>query len=630
MPKHARRLLEHSEAIPSKTQPERFTAAPGRAKPLVPGSILQRAPLAPESLRPADILRLQQTLGNRAVAQMLSQSSPFRSLVQAKLTVNAPGDQYEQEADRVAQEVIATPAVQRAEFEGEDEKEDEDEKPEVMTKPQPSRAAGGAFEASEEFEQQLGASRGQGQPLPPMLREEFETKFGADFSGVRVHTHALADQLNQSIQARAFTTEQNLFFRQGAYEPASRGGQELIAHELTHVVQQRATNGRENQPIQRRVGFEFENTGIHLVKPANFQTYKKAFDMIKFDKAKAWRTILKDGQRYTNLTRKEEVIKGTYFTLEADDTAGSNVEFVLHGERMNEKNEEKAGFTFQQRKEMSEAAREAQTIALKIDELSAKQTKEPFPAKKLSNDAPENVIVHKLYDQAYLFQATAGIRLDRITDVFSKGEESFGLFESGSFSADLVTAAEKAIELGKVPEQARSPELTSLLTLVIKYISGARASNYKQQQNPEEEQNIKEITPMMARTDFSALYSLLPNATKDYFKESENWDKLVDAVLNPGSMPVEETSGDHPFAEHNIKEWLREMPSKDRWKGIDPDESMGGLGDRTDPGNPREGTATRHQPIFEFRHMQSAPVGRFVEYCQKFFDYVAKLNDERA
>ncbi|MEH2453218.1 eCIS core domain-containing protein [Nostoc sp.] len=70
------------------------------------------------------------------------------------------------------------------------------------------------------------------------IREPMEQGFGADFSRVKVHTDTQADQLNRSIQAKAFTTEQDVFFRQGAYEPGSRGGQELIAHELTHVVQQ--------------------------------------------------------------------------------------------------------------------------------------------------------------------------------------------------------------------------------------------------------------------------------------------------------------------------------------------------------------------------------------------------------
>jgi Domain of unknown function (DUF4157) len=62
---------------------------------------------------------------------------------------------------------------------------------------------------------------------------------GTDFSRVRVHTDGQSDRLNRSIQAKAFTTGQDVFFRQGAYNPGSRGGQELIAHELTHVVQQK-------------------------------------------------------------------------------------------------------------------------------------------------------------------------------------------------------------------------------------------------------------------------------------------------------------------------------------------------------------------------------------------------------
>jgi hypothetical protein len=61
---------------------------------------------------------------------------------------------------------------------------------------------------------------------------------GADFSGVKVHTDSQSDQLNKSIQAKAFTTGQDVFFRQGAYNPSSKSGQELIAHELTHVIQQ--------------------------------------------------------------------------------------------------------------------------------------------------------------------------------------------------------------------------------------------------------------------------------------------------------------------------------------------------------------------------------------------------------
>ena len=96
--------------------------------------------------------------------------------------------------------------------------------------------AGGT--ASADLESSIQSARGSGQSLDANLQQSMGQAMGADFSGVKVHTDSQSDQLNKSIQAKAFTTGQDVFFRQGAYEPSSRGGQELIAHELTHVVQQ--------------------------------------------------------------------------------------------------------------------------------------------------------------------------------------------------------------------------------------------------------------------------------------------------------------------------------------------------------------------------------------------------------
>jgi hypothetical protein len=106
--------------------------------------------------------------------------------------------------------------------------------------------AGGT--ASADLESSIQSARGSGQSLDANLQQSMGQAMGADFSGVKVHTDSQSDQLNKSIQAKAFTTGQDVFFRQGAYEPSSRGGQELIAHELTHVVQQ----GAANTPLQRQ------------------------------------------------------------------------------------------------------------------------------------------------------------------------------------------------------------------------------------------------------------------------------------------------------------------------------------------------------------------------------------------
>ncbi len=97
-------------------------------------------------------------------------------------------------------------------------------------------AAGGPVGA--DLERSIEGARSGGSPLDAGLRVQMEPAFGADFSGVRVHSDAKSHGLNQSLQARAFTTGQDIFFRGGEYNPGSSAGKELVAHELTHVVQQ--------------------------------------------------------------------------------------------------------------------------------------------------------------------------------------------------------------------------------------------------------------------------------------------------------------------------------------------------------------------------------------------------------
>ncbi len=97
-------------------------------------------------------------------------------------------------------------------------------------------AAGG--DVSGDLEQRIQRSRGQGQEIAAPVRGRLEQAFGRDFGGVRIHANTEADQLNRAVQAKAFTTGNDIYFKEGEYRPESRGGQELLAHELTHVVQQ--------------------------------------------------------------------------------------------------------------------------------------------------------------------------------------------------------------------------------------------------------------------------------------------------------------------------------------------------------------------------------------------------------
>ncbi|MEH1804407.1 eCIS core domain-containing protein [Nostoc sp.] len=189
------------------------------------------------------------------------------SSIQAKLTIGEPNDRYEQEADRVASQVVQrinAPASAGQSVQRQEEAEEEIQaKPEIISLQRRSKPkeelqakltlqrreeiAGG--EASTDLTSAINSERGGGQAIADNIRQPMEQAFGEDFSGVKVHTDGQSDQLNRSIQARAFTTGQDVFFRQGEYNPGSRGGQELLAHELTHVVQQ---NGGAVQRSQQQ------------------------------------------------------------------------------------------------------------------------------------------------------------------------------------------------------------------------------------------------------------------------------------------------------------------------------------------------------------------------------------------
>lgn len=100
------------------------------------------------------------------------------------------------------------------------------------------RSGDGTTEIDEETAASIQDKRGRGHNLNDDVAQEAGEAMGQDFSDVTVHTDSEADQLNRQLGARAFTTGNDIFFREGAYEPGSSDGKRLIAHELTHVVQQ--------------------------------------------------------------------------------------------------------------------------------------------------------------------------------------------------------------------------------------------------------------------------------------------------------------------------------------------------------------------------------------------------------
>lgn len=111
----------------------------------------------------------------------------------------------------------------------------------------PAKREEGEKPLSLHVEKEIERKRGEGRPLPDEVQEQMEGRMGADFGDVRVHDDAGAGQLSQSLNADAFTTQQDIFFAEGKYAPHSDEGQKLLAHELTHVVQQGAARPKAKE-----------------------------------------------------------------------------------------------------------------------------------------------------------------------------------------------------------------------------------------------------------------------------------------------------------------------------------------------------------------------------------------------
>jgi hypothetical protein len=180
--------------------------------------------------------------------------------IHPKLIIGQPGDIYEREADQVAETVmrlpepqtsqeVATPGevqglrTQHQPTEGSDEVrlqplEEEEEKEEEILPLQAKAISAISLAVPPDLISRIHVLRGGGKPLPATPRAFFEPRFGYDFSPVRIHTDARAAEAARAVQARAFTVGRDVVFGAGQYAPGTTEGRRLLAHELTHTLQQ--------------------------------------------------------------------------------------------------------------------------------------------------------------------------------------------------------------------------------------------------------------------------------------------------------------------------------------------------------------------------------------------------------
>jgi hypothetical protein len=240
-------------------------------------------PLAPVSAMHSDGALLQRKPNCACGGGCPScQQDPHPDTIQTKLQISTPGDQYEQEADQLSDQVmrmsgdevgkptptLITKGIQRQVSDPDIEEEMEKalketgaivqrqvnqgeklDKDDGEGKPlQAETARGNTRSTSTDLVASLNSLKDGGQPLSLAARSFMEPRFGQDFSHVRVHTDSTANKAAQALNAHAFTVGPNVAFAAGQYAPETSVGQRLLAHELSHVLQQ------SDQPrIQRKI-----------------------------------------------------------------------------------------------------------------------------------------------------------------------------------------------------------------------------------------------------------------------------------------------------------------------------------------------------------------------------------------
>jgi hypothetical protein len=251
----------------------------------------------PNSSASSDLMNIQRAIGNRAVGNMLT----IQTKMTVGPAGDAYEQEADQMGKQAAEQIAASessgaskPDVQRSEG-GESEEEElqmkpssesiqrseggESEEEELQMKPssdsiqlseggeseeeelqmksssesiqlseggeseeeelQMKSSSEGGFEAGEGIESQIKAKQGSGSRMDASIQAKMESAFKTDFSNVNIHNDSESSKINRSLGAEAFATGNDVFFREGRYNPDTREGQELLGHELTHVVQQR-------------------------------------------------------------------------------------------------------------------------------------------------------------------------------------------------------------------------------------------------------------------------------------------------------------------------------------------------------------------------------------------------------
>lgn len=250
--RQARRAEEKPVSLREK-KPEDETADIGEVAKALQGKALQRKTEKP--LDPVDKPVEKDKLGQAKMETGRIQRDDVDddTIAESALAQTKP-------LDGVAQRAVVPAEASLVETGPKEEEKKPEEPVPAQAKPAQRDGPGGAFTAPSSVEAGVGALSGRGSPLPADVRGYMEPRFGRDFSNVRVHTGGEAAGLSHAVGARAFTVGNDVFFGAGQYRPDTQAGRQLMAHELTHTVQQHGGSAQAQPYRIQREGAQQAST----------------------------------------------------------------------------------------------------------------------------------------------------------------------------------------------------------------------------------------------------------------------------------------------------------------------------------------------------------------------------------
>jgi hypothetical protein len=466
--------------------------------------------------------------------------APAPLTLQPKLAVGAPGDAYEQEAERVAERLSRMPEPTH-----------------------PACACGGGCTGCQSKQlkqdiqhvqtQHVGATGSEqveappsvhdviaspGQPLDLATRSFFEPRFGRDFSRVRVHADADADQSARQVSANAYTVGHDIVFGAGRFAPHTAQGRHLLAHELTHVVQQSAAHR-----LQRDLGFEFQ------VKKNTITTNKG-------------RTFARKAGKFFH-----KVPPGDKHGLELQTDTRSVMEFETHH--------------FQKWSDLEAQIKSAVDV---VQEIGKNPKAFPFNQetrfhreKLLEKGEKLEVDVKDSTFRADI-QSTEAIALTQYQSLLKEHERTHFVDPVLKDAQDIINAASAASK--SVKAGANLDNLRAFLQIIMNYVRrGQRVVSDKT-----DPQVVKAKFRLMMRVDFSSVFrSILSADEKKLFREIVKSDAIPKMVGIAGSAPFFKNGywgdlggGTHGFFEGGkvtavaaADETVHDCSLKTKTKGVD-------------------------------------------------------------